>query len=251
MPGRVFRAIISVEIHNERRLFQLNIYTLGTAMEEARTYMRIAGYPALTKRDAKACVRVAKGFLRADRYVQDVVTRYRNVHGSGYGEPRVPRNLLNTRDGAILRTAERKIYPVRLVEEFRSGPPVGFAVGDLAGLNRRVCGDLYPDAGSFRSDADAERLGAVLSECARNVRSTVDGSAGVSGVCREFETLLAAMLTVDAFSRCGLFTAMAFIAKSAFACGYECRFSGTRMPGTLVFEFSDRRAAASGRVLIA
>ena len=239
MPGRVFRAIISVEIHNERRLFQLNIYTLGTAMEEARTYMRIAGYPALTKRDAKACVRVAKGFLRADRYVQDVVTRYRNVHGSGYGEPRVPRNLLNT------------IYPVRLVEEFRSGPPVGFAVGDLAGLNRRVCGDLYPDAGSFRSDADAERLGAVLSECARNVRSTVDGSAGVSGVCREFETLLAAMLTVDAFSRCGLFTAMAFIAKSAFACGYECRFSGTRMPGTLVFEFSDRRAAASGRVLIA
>lgn len=171
----------------------LNVFSCEGAVEQALTYMDLTGRGPATRRDMRAFRRVTTGYLSVESYVRSVTDRYEGVHSSSGRKKAcritVPGNRLGTRDGSILATAERKIYPARLVHEFRFGTVPDCTVRDVASLNARLCGDLYPCAGEFRAGTDTGRLDALLSGfrdkirarfCSRRVSSMALNSAFIS-----------------------------------------------------------------------
>lgn len=213
-------------------------------------YMQVAGYQDFTKRDLRNLTRVMKGYLPADLYAKRVLEKYYNMHGEAGSSGQaclISPNRVHTRDQAILNTVERKIYPARLLWEFQMGPQVGFSSDCLIDLNRRLCGDIYEQAGCFRNNISISDLDAVMAKHADNMRNS---GRDVIGTCTKFELLLGDLLNLHAFQECNLFTAMAFTAKIAFFWGYVCRFEQTDLPGMIRFRFSDRVISSFGNVRV-
>ena len=208
-------------------------------MGQALTYMDLTGRGPATRRDSKAFRRVATGYLSVESYVRSVTDRYEGVHSSSGRKKAcritVPGNRLGTRDGSILATAERKIYPARLVHEFRFGTVPDCIVRDVASLNVRLCGDLYPCAGEFRAGFDTGRLEASLSGF-RDIVFSGGGNAP-DGIA----DMLSELMAGGPFSVGNQITAMCYAAKLACRCGYELRFEAPDVPGVLCFAFRSSR----------
>lgn len=208
-------------------------------MEQALTYMDLTGRGPATRRDMKSFRRVATGYLPVESYVRTVTDRYAGVHASPgrkkCGRVQVPGNRLGTRDGSVLATAERKIYPARLVHEFRFGTVPDCTVRDAASLNARLCGDLYPCAGDFRDGADTDRLDVLLSGFRDKILS--GGGNAPDGIADVLSELMAGR----PFSAGNQITAMCYAAKLACRCGYELRFEAPDVPGVLCFAFRSSR----------
>lgn len=227
----------------------MNIFPFDGALEEARMYMRIAGYDDFTKRDLRNLTRVMKGYLPADQYASEIVSKYLNVHGRpGDKTPAIVPNKLRTCDMAILETAERKIFPARLIWEFRFGPQVGFYADDLMELNRRLCGDLYCSAGELNSGISYEELGQFLSDFCRDMKSA---GRDVYDICPLFQSLLCRLLEMNLFESGGMFTCMAFVSKIAYFWGFTMRFEDSGLDDIISFTLSDRIVSQKGCVRVA
>ena len=230
---------------------KLNIFPSDGALNEARVYMQVAGYPDFTKRDLKNLTRVMKGYLPAGEYAKQVAGKYYHVHGDAGrcgGPSGVPENLIRTRDPAILYVAERKILPARLVQEFRFGPAVGFSAEDLIELNKRLFGDIYTSAGKLRPGLDYQELDGFLRKHNEILRHC---PSGAHGMCPAFEDLFGSLLGLAPFVTGNLITAMAFVTKIAYFWGYVCRFEDSGEEGKYVFDLSDRIVSRKGTVEVA
>lgn len=224
----------------------LNVFSCEGAVEQALTYMDLTGRGPATRRDMRAFRRVTTGYLSVESYVRSVTDRYEGVHSSSGRKKAcritVPGNRLGTRDGSILATAERKIYPARLVHEFRFGTVPDCTVRDVASLNARLCGDLYPCAGEFRAGTDTGRLDALLSGFRDKILS--GGGNAPDGIA----DMLSELLTGRPFSAGNQITAMCYAAKLACRCGYELRFEASGIPGILCFAFRSNRGDDRRRI---
>lgn len=229
----------------------LNIFPFTDSLTEAQAYMHIAGYPDFTHRELKDLKRIMHGYMPVDVYVRQMTRKYFNMHGLAGRDnlpAAIPENLIKTRDPAILHVFERKVYPARLVSEFRFGPIVTCSAEDFIDLNGRICGDIYPDAGSVRSDINFNELACIFQSHGTGLKSC---EQDLWGLCERFERLIAELLSLNVFEHGNLFTCMAFTAKLAYFWGKTCRFIDSDAPGCITFKFSDRKQACTGLVRVA
>ena len=213
--------------------------------------MQIAGYSDFTKRDLKNFTRVMKGYLPADMYAKQVVEKYYRVHGDVGRDNQpcdVPENLIRTRDAAILNTVERKIYPARLIWEFRFGPQVRFLAEDFLELHKRLCGDIYCSAGKTRDGLSYQELDEFLGKYNAILKYC---PSGVYGLCPAFEDLFGSLLNLAPFDTGNLLAAMTFVTKIAYFWGYVCHFEESGGENLYRFDFSDRITSRKGFVQVA